>query len=651
MKLTADNYRTYLKQVYSAWLGKIIGIRLGAPVEGWSYSQILKKYPDITDYICDYGIFAADDDSNGPLFFARALLDKNEVTREDIGNTFLNYIQEYSGFFWWGGVGVSTEHTAYENLKNGISAPLSGAIETNGIATAEQIGGQIFSDCWGYVAGYDPYLAADLARKAASVTHDGNGLEGAAFVAAAIVYAYMEKDIHKVMEKALSHLDPEMEYSRVCHDIIRYYNENPDDWHKCLQYIFDNYGYERYPGTCHIIPNTALMIMAMCFGEGDFSKTLCMLVQAGWDTDCTAGNVGSIMGALVGIEGIDEKWIIPINDVLNASSCVGYLNIQTVSCSAAMFADIAMKLQGIKALQYRHFWLPYATEGFFSDGSITVKNNILEADGKEIYKYSYYMGEDVYDARYDPVYSPRVYPGDIIRFTSEGKARIFVQDCNGNSFYSDEGSGVIEYTVPSGINLTVRKYGLVSDEKITVSCYRIISHPDVEHDFTCYVYDVYGPRYRGDDLVNIRGYVPHSGSWQLCENGLKGCSNEHGFITTGSLEWSLSELITEFTGNRESFSLVFDCQGYLHYTALELRNDSLRLIRKDDTVTVLKEKKVTVNNTEGNRLAVQLKEKEISCRFNNQEICFSLPFSRRKGIAGFAFEKGEVLIRSITFKA
>ena len=66
----------------------------------------------------DYGIFAADDDSNGPLFFVRSLLEKKDISAEDIGNTFLNYIQEYSGFFWWGGVGVSSEHTAYENLKN-----------------------------------------------------------------------------------------------------------------------------------------------------------------------------------------------------------------------------------------------------------------------------------------------------------------------------------------------------------------------------------------------------------------------------------------------------------------------------------------------------------------------------------------------------
>ena len=650
MKLTAENYGTYLNQVYSAWLGKIIGIRLGAPIEGWSYSQILEKYPEITDYVCDYGIFAADDDSNGPLFFVRALLDNNDITREDIGNTFLNYIQEYSGFFWWGGVGISTEHTAYENLKNGIKAPLSGAIETNGVATAEQIGGQIFSDCWGYVAGYDPYLAVDLARKAASVTHDGNGLEGAAFVAAAIVYAYTVKDIHQVIELALGHLNSEMEYYRVCRDIIRFYSENHDDWHKCLQYIFDNYGYDKYPGTCHIIPNSALMIMAMCYGEGDFSKTMCMLVQSGWDTDCTAGNVGSIMGALVGIEGIDPKWITPINDVLNASSCVGCLNIQTVFQSAAMFAKLAMKLQGLKAPQYRHFSLPYATEGFFSDGQMTVRNHSLISKGTKLYKYSYYLGDDVYDARYDPVYSPTVYPGDVIRFSVEGKARIFIEDCVGKIYCGQEGSGDIKFIVPTGINLTVHKYGLIYQGSITVRDYRIIPSAHIEHDFTCYTYDTYGPRYRGDDLVNIRGYVPHSGNWQLDNNGLRGNCDDHGFITTGSLGMLVRKLDTEFEiMNDGVFSLVFDAQGYMHYSALEIGNDTVTLIRKDDAVSVIDRK--TVRHADGlNKLSIKLSDNGIFCLLNEQEFSFDKPLERKRGIAGFRGEHADILIKNLKIR-
>ena len=68
---------------------------------------------------------------------------------------------------WWGGMGNSTEHTAYLRLKHGIEAPRSGSIELNGKVVAEQIGSQIFIDGWAMVAPGDPALAADLARRAA----------------------------------------------------------------------------------------------------------------------------------------------------------------------------------------------------------------------------------------------------------------------------------------------------------------------------------------------------------------------------------------------------------------------------------------------------------------------------------------------------
>ena len=646
MKLTADNYSNYLQQVYAAWLGKIIGIRLGAPIEGWSYSQISEKYPEITDYVCDYGIFAADDDSNGPLFFVRALYNKTDVTPEDIGNVFLNCIQEYAGFFWWGGVGVSTEHTAYENLKNGIRAPLSGSYRTNGTATAEQIGGQIFSDCWGYVAGYDPYLAVDLSRKRASVTHDLNGLEGAAFVAAAIVYAYTIKNIHVVIEKALSHLDHNMEYYRICRDIIRFYRENPEDWHDCLNYIFENYGYDKYPGTCHIIPNSALMIMAMCYGEGDFSRTMCMLVQSGWDTDCTAGNVGSIMGALVGIEGIDPKWITPINDVLNASSCIGSLNIQTVSQSAAMFASLAMKLQGLKAPEYRHFTLPYSAEGFFCDGEVKVEDNCLKIKGTRMWKYAYYLGRDVYDARYDPVYSPTVYPGDIIRFVIDGEAEIYVSDCEGNLYRSSKGTGMVEFRIPTGKNLTIHEYGLIFDETVTVKDYEIINASVIEHDFTDYSYDTYGPRYGGDDLINIRGYVPHSGKWELTAEGMKGTCSDHGLITTGSMNMLVSEIDVHFRIlNGDNMTLVFDSQGYMHYSGLRISADSISLIRKDNDISVIEKQKTELMKGDDHKLKVRIKDGSICCSLDGINIDFSNQIRREKGIIGFMTEESEVMIK------
>ena len=127
--------KEYLERIYAGWLAKIIGIRYGAPVEGWTYEKIKNIYGELTDYPVDYREFAADDDSNGPLFYLRGLEDGGhgaEMTAQDVANALLNYAPYEHGFFWWGGYGTSTEHTAYLNLRNGIPAPMSGSIEQNG---------------------------------------------------------------------------------------------------------------------------------------------------------------------------------------------------------------------------------------------------------------------------------------------------------------------------------------------------------------------------------------------------------------------------------------------------------------------------------------------------------------------------------------
>lgn len=206
----------YIEKVYAGWLGKLIGIRMGSAIEGWDYHKIRRVLGELDGYPHSYKNFAADDDSNGPLFFIRGLAecrDRQRFSPQDVGDALLNYAPYEHGFFWWGGYGVSTEHTAYLNLQAGIPAPRSGSMAQNGAAVAEQIGGQIFIDPWGYVAPGDPSLAASLAEKAASVTHDGNGVYGGIYVACCISLAFVEPDLPTVLEKALAYIPADCEYA------------------------------------------------------------------------------------------------------------------------------------------------------------------------------------------------------------------------------------------------------------------------------------------------------------------------------------------------------------------------------------------------------------------------------------------------------
>lgn len=96
---------TYIKKIYAGWLGKIIGIRMGAPVEGWTYEKIQKVYGELDGYPVEYSRFAADDDSNGPMFFLRAVENKKkaeDLTAQDVAEALLNYAPFEHGFFWWG---------------------------------------------------------------------------------------------------------------------------------------------------------------------------------------------------------------------------------------------------------------------------------------------------------------------------------------------------------------------------------------------------------------------------------------------------------------------------------------------------------------------------------------------------------------------
>src|SRR5215216_1836301 len=441
----------YAERVYAGVLGKIIGVYLGRPFEGWTHEQIMANLGEIKYYVNDrhdlplrnHELVVTDDDISGTFTFFRSLPDYNnslDLTPAQIGQTWLNYLIENRTVLWWGGLGNSTEHTAFLRLKDGISAPDSGSIARNGKVVAEQIGAQIFIDGWGLIAPGDPALAADLARRAASVSHDGEAVYGAQVIAVMIAQAFIEPDLDRLIDSAVSFIPADSIIYRLIADIRNWHAMEGQDWFAARTRLSANYGYDKYGGNCHIVPNHGLIILSLLYSQGDFSRAQTIVNTCGWDTDCNAGNVGCILGVLNGLAAFEggPDWRGPVADRLYVPTADGGRAVSDALRETDFILESTYAIRGEKWIHPKggaryHFSLPGSVQGFRPRDTLKVENTLHPTDpGQRALALHYCLqakelsvvmtptfipNEAIGMTGYGLVASPALYPGQIVRTT------------------------------------------------------------------------------------------------------------------------------------------------------------------------------------------------------------------------------------------
>lgn len=307
----------YRDKVRACWLGKNIGGTLGGPYEGH------RGVFDLTFYTHDIktGVLPNDDLDLQLVWLIAAEKHGRAVNAETLGEYWLTYIPcDWSEY----GAGKN-------NLRRGHLPPVSGMLCN---PYAESNGAFIRSEIWACLCPGDPASAAKYAFEDATVDHTGEGVYGEIFCAAAESAAFAEQDIRKLIDIGLSFIPDDCKLRR-CIDLVTECYESGMDWREArkkllmfspspfgLRYVYDNNIPEQNPEPD--IPmgkvgddaagNVAISVIGLLWGEGDFTKSLCIAANCGEDTDCTAGFAGSLMGILRGTEGIEEKWIAPIGD-------------------------------------------------------------------------------------------------------------------------------------------------------------------------------------------------------------------------------------------------------------------------------------------------------------------------------------------------
>ncbi len=390
--------RDYAERVYAGVLGKLIGVYLGRPFEGWTYERIMKELGPINYYVNErrdvalrsHHLVVTDDDVSGTFAFPRALADNGypkRLTARQIGQAWLNYIVEERAVLWWGGIGNSTEHTAYLRLKAGIPAPQSGSIELNGATVAEQIGAQIFIDGWAMVSPGNPEQAAYLADQAGRVSHDGEAVHAAKLLAAMEAQAFVERDVQKLIDTGLAFVPKDALIRRVVNDVRDWHaGDNCDDWERTRALIAERYGYDKFLGNCHVVPNHALIILATLYGQNSFQEAMRIANTAGWDTDCNAGNVGCLFGIRNGLAGLDAgpDFRTPIADRMYISTADGGAAITDAVIETQSLVAAGLALAGAPALAAAkngarfNFNFPGSFQGFHAKGGSPARLHEVE---------------------------------------------------------------------------------------------------------------------------------------------------------------------------------------------------------------------------------------------------------------------------------
>lgn len=663
----------YLESVYAGIIGKTAGVRLGAPVEPtiWSYERVLACYGEVVDYLREYKNFAADDDLNGPLFFIRALSDyypdsNAQLTSAMVGKAWLDYTREEKGMFWWGGYGRSAEHTAYVHLKNGITPPLSGSIELSGPVMPQQIGGQIFIDTWGLISPNNPLQAADFAGVAARVSHDGAGVEGARFVAAAIAIAFNERSPRRIIEKSLDVLPGNSELAAMIREIISFFENQPDDFRACRAFVEKNFGYWKYPGVCPLPTNAAVIVLSLLYGDGDFGRTIEIATMCGWDTDCNAGNAGTIAGVAYGLPSIPERYRAPINDVIVASSVSGSLNIIDVPGISAFIAahryyaagqktpdavarhlpgrqlkftfDFDGSTHGFRLSDALHFQIKHTdkvSKGTNGGGLEVLVDRLERGQIGRIYHKPYYRRIDFDDERYDPAFTPLVYPGQTIRFS------VAVSVMSGRSIriapYASGGGKIqegtyIEYTKTDTDKWAEQVFTIPEIDEVIDEVGVLVMNYSKEK-FLGHVYiDDFFVEGNGQLKVDfsrqsiefgtITQCTTSGGAWSLEDGYVRGTSPGPASLFTGNYycaNYVVSGSVHPIFG--ESHLLAFRALGIMRAYYFGLNgSDNVALLRNNHGIEVVEETRFDWRVGEEYQLHVEVVENTFMCFIDDRKI-------------------------------
>ncbi|KKZ74289.1 crystallin [Streptomyces showdoensis] len=338
--LLPDPFPGLLPRLHAAWLGRAVGCLLGKPVEKLpldalrALARATGNWP-LADWFTARGVPPAllaahpwnrrsaatslaenidgmpeDDDLNYPLLGLLLLRRHGRgFSTADVARIWLDELPAGRTF--------TAERIAYRNLLDGVEPPLTASRRN---PFREWIGAQIRADVHGWTRPGDPAAAARQAHRDAVLTHTGNGVYGAMFVAATLAAAAGgSADVHRALAAGLAVVPPESRLAEAVRYGIALARDTraPRDFDPVVDRLHARFGGYHW---VHAVPNAALLAAALTHADGDFTRSVCAAVSGGWDTDSNGATAGSVAGLLAGHpDRLPARWTSPLKNRLATS--------------------------------------------------------------------------------------------------------------------------------------------------------------------------------------------------------------------------------------------------------------------------------------------------------------------------------------------
>lgn len=183
----------------------------------------------------------------------------------------------------------------------GLEPPLTGYLQFNPWSDFN-ISGQFVSESWGLIVPGMPQTAARIGLNYTHVTISGEPAQTTQLFDAMIATAFLTDDVERILDAGQAAVDPQSVVYQVVRDVRAWHKQNPTDWRATRKLVKDKYS--RFGGATRdrngFELNTASVVGALLYGQGDYIKTSIAAFNFGWDADNNAATACTVVGVLKG---------------------------------------------------------------------------------------------------------------------------------------------------------------------------------------------------------------------------------------------------------------------------------------------------------------------------------------------------------------